>query len=134
MRAANENEIKEAVRERDGFRCTQCGMSNGRHILETGKKLEVHRLSPGTPYTFSGCVTLCRGCHASKPKSAPGSLPWGDIQVDKEVISVAKAAAALSGQHIYDWLSDQLNVAASTVVGRPPIVRKNFMRKRTSRR
>lgn len=71
------NEIKSAVRARDGFRCTQCGMSNEEHLQKTGRSLEVHRLTPGSPYTMEGCKTLCRRCHGSKPKRAKGTFDLG---------------------------------------------------------
>lgn len=56
-------QIKHAVRERDGFTCAQCGLSNDEHVAQTRKQLEVHRIIPGSVYTVEGCVTLCRTCH-----------------------------------------------------------------------
>jgi hypothetical protein len=64
--------VKAAVRERDGYRCTDCGMTNEEHRVQYGKSLDVHRLVPGSAYTPDGCVTLCRKCHASKPKRPAG--------------------------------------------------------------
>lgn len=64
-----EQQIKAAVRERDGYKCTECGMTNFEHILTTGRSLEAHRLVPGSKYTVEGCVTLCRKCHGPKDKS-----------------------------------------------------------------
>jgi hypothetical protein len=63
--------VKPAVRRRDGMRCTQCGMTNDQHMDKYGWSLEVHRLTPGSPYTVEGCVTLCRKCHGRIPKR-----PW----------------------------------------------------------
>lgn len=57
--------VKDAVRQRDGYRCVDCGKAR------EGRALDVHRLVPGSAYTLEGCVTVCRGCHRkrhSKPK------------------------------------------------------------------
>ena len=62
-------EIKALVRFRDGMRCTECGLSNEGSLERFGRSLDVHRLTPGNPYTVEGCVTLCRACHMPKPKS-----------------------------------------------------------------
>jgi hypothetical protein len=69
-----ELEIKAAVRERDGYRCRDCGMTAAQHVERFGKTLEVHRVVPGSPYTVDGCVTLCRPCHGPKPRSPRGAV------------------------------------------------------------
>lgn len=66
--------IKEAVRERDGYRCTGCGLTQSDHIARTGRRLEVHRLTPGGYYSIEGCVTLCKSCHGPQPRRKRGSV------------------------------------------------------------
>lgn len=64
--------IKQTVRERDGLRCTQCGMTTAEHFGVYGRALDVHRVVPGSLYSLEGCVTICRRCHGPKPKRKPG--------------------------------------------------------------
>jgi DNA-binding XRE family transcriptional regulator len=59
-------EIKAAVRERDGMRCTRCGMTNAIHLTRFGKSLHVHRIVPGSRYGLAECVTVCWHCHRQK--------------------------------------------------------------------
>lgn len=70
----SDNRIKHAVRARDGFRCTECGMTAEEHVALHGRNLEVHRIVPGSDYTPEGCVTLCRKCHGPKPRSLRNSV------------------------------------------------------------
>ena len=64
--------VKRLVRKRDGYRCTECGMTTQEHLERYDRLLDVHRIVPGSPYTVEGCVALCRGCHGNKPKCQPG--------------------------------------------------------------
>jgi hypothetical protein len=73
-----EFQIKAAVRKRDGMRCTDCGMTNDRHIQLLGSSLQVHRLKPSTEYSIEGCVTLCAWCHGPKPKFGQRFRVTGD--------------------------------------------------------
>lgn len=81
--------IKPAVRERDDFRCTVCGMTNDEHRRRYGRQLDVHRVTPGSAYAADEtCVTVCRACHGKKPGSGrPSKGPRAAIQ--------AKVASAL---------------------------------------
>jgi DNA-binding XRE family transcriptional regulator len=58
-------QIKQAVRERDGMACTQCGISNEEHKAKTGRAVHVHRVVQGSEYSTAPgvCVTICRNCH-----------------------------------------------------------------------
>src|SRR5262249_53490069 len=60
----SELKIKDSVRRRDGERCAKGGMDNYEDRMGYGKKLEVHRTTPGSAYTLVGCITVCRDCHA----------------------------------------------------------------------
>lgn len=58
--------IAEAIRERDGRRCTRCGMSEA----DNGRALDVHHILPvrtavqrGDPHRPSNLRSLCRACH-----------------------------------------------------------------------
>ncbi len=75
----DEIEVKSSVRERDGFRCVDCGMTNDQHLERFGRRLDVHRLEAGSKYAVDGCVTLCRPCHTKKPKQrGRAHLVFGD--------------------------------------------------------
>lgn len=63
--------VKERVRQRDGYRCTQCGMTEAEHRAKYGRTLDVHRVVPRSRYTVVGSVTLCRACHGPQPKAQP---------------------------------------------------------------
>jgi hypothetical protein len=58
-----EGSVKKAVRARDGYACTKCGMSNRKCQTTYGRSLHVHRIVPGSRYTVDGCTSLCRRCH-----------------------------------------------------------------------
>jgi hypothetical protein len=64
-------DLKDAVRARDGYRCTGCGLPNAEHIHLHGRALDVHRVIPRSTYTLDGCITVCRRCHGPLPKAGP---------------------------------------------------------------
>ncbi len=67
-RAATTGHIKSTVKERDGYRCQDCGISEEQHIRDRQNRgLEVHRVIPGSPYSVAGCITLCLACHDKRP-------------------------------------------------------------------
>lgn len=61
-------QVKQAVRERDGHVCTRCGMTADEHLERHGATLHVHRVEPGALYSVAGCVTLCTSCHGQEPR------------------------------------------------------------------
>lgn len=66
------NAVKAAARERDGYCCTGCGMTNAEHLKQKGVSLHVHRMKPGSVYTLDGCTTLCNRCHGQAIRRGPG--------------------------------------------------------------
>ncbi len=77
---------RRAVRERDGWQCQACGMTQEKHQDRHGAKLEVHHIRPAKEFSDpekrnnpGNLVTLCSGCH---PK-------WEGIPVRPEVIADA---------------------------------------------
>lgn len=67
-------QIKAIVRERDGMRCTKCGITNDQHFKNHHKSLHVHRTTPGSDYSTEPgvCVTLCFSCHGPEPRREHG--------------------------------------------------------------
>lgn len=68
--------VKMAARERDGYVCTRCGMTEAAHREKYGTALEVHRLQPGSLYTLAGCATMCRPCNAAGPRLPHGATDF----------------------------------------------------------
>jgi hypothetical protein len=60
----SDDDVKEAVRKRDGYKCPNCGCTQEDHLLLMEQQLQVHRVIPGSAYTMKGCLTLCQHCHA----------------------------------------------------------------------
>jgi hypothetical protein len=90
-------EVKALARHRDGYRCTSCGMSAVEHVRRYGKNLDVHRIVPGSKYSLSGCVTLCRKCHGPQPRRERGHrINSGDGEPVKLLMKLSR--------HVADWL------------------------------
>ena len=99
--------VKAAVRERDGYRCTKCGMTDEEHRHRYGQSLHVHRVEPGSVYTLEGCVTLCVPCHGPEPRR-PAS-------------GIKKAARGPGVTAVYFELPDDLLARLERLVGALPI-------------
>ncbi len=96
----NVTQIKAAVRERDGRRCVECGMSDVEHFSLYGNNLQVHRVVPGSEYSLApgACQTLCIPCHGPKPRSRFGVDSSGRVKrkIDPELLaSVLLLSAAI---------------------------------------
>jgi hypothetical protein len=95
--------IKQAIRERDGLRCSLCGLTNEEHLALHGTSLEVHRTVPGSLYTLDegACKTLCRRCHGPQPRRPRGAgqpdLAYGEpllaVRLPRDVYDRLQAAA-----------------------------------------
>lgn len=132
----SEAKVKAAVRTRDGLKCVRCGMTNDQHRRQYGGSLDVHRTNPGSEYSTEDgvCETLCKPCHNKEPKSPRGHLLvkaatfphplYAPAKIDVDVYLVARAAAAINGQRVYDWLSDLANIEGSKAISKPPLKRK----------
>lgn len=73
--APSESSVKADVRERDGYKCRDCGMTAEEHQNTYGRALNVHRLIPGIIYQAHSCITLCEECHRTKPRNT-GDAFW----------------------------------------------------------
>lgn len=88
--------VKALVRDRDGYCCTQCKLTNEQHILQTGRQFEVHRVQPGSDYAIDGCITLCKTCHGPQPKSLRGSgnnkyrLTQIPLSIYQQIVQIAR--------------------------------------------
>jgi hypothetical protein len=95
-------DVKKAVRQRDGNRCTECGLANDAHLARYSKSLEVHRLQPGSRYTLEGCVLLCIPCHGPKPRSKKGAYINGPDYPPRVVCHMPADLVALIRQEAKD--------------------------------
>lgn len=102
-----ESQIKALVRKRDGFKCVQCGMTSEESRAVYGKDLDVHRVTPGSPYAVDeSCVTICVRCHGPKPKSPRYSGKYVTAKIDARVYRLIKAVAAYRGRRASDLLHE----------------------------
>lgn len=104
-------QIKAAVRERDEYKCTECGMTNFEHVLETNRSLEVHRLVPGSKYSIDGCVTLCRKCHGPKPRTPKGLGNRLALYLETHVVLAVKMTAVKTRKRISELVNQILEKA-----------------------
>lgn len=75
-------EKREAVRERDGRQCVDCGMSGEHHRTRFGCRLHVHHIRPARDFDDpherndeDNLVTLCCECHLGKWEQLPYLRP-----------------------------------------------------------
>lgn len=83
---------REAVRERDGRMCHECGISGARNIAEFGRKLDVHHLvvpdsdtNPAVHNAQRNLVSLCIPCHH---KAEPEQTPSTAVATSMEVCEI----------------------------------------------
>lgn len=107
--------IKEQVRERDGYRCVECGMTQEMHVIKHGRVLDVHRTTPGSYYTLEGCETLCRPCHRLKPRRKRGQIEHVDVtpqnicvRIDSNLLKELKHFAKSRGETIKSVIEQAL--------------------------
>jgi hypothetical protein len=75
--------VKESVRERDGYRCRDCGMTEASCLEQANRVLDVHRIIPGGAYCLENCVALCCWCHRKKPNGIANAVFGEDISEDE---------------------------------------------------
>lgn len=86
-------ETKANIRDRDGYVCTKCGMTNEQHQDAYGCQLDVHRLVPGSLYSVEGCITVCKSCHGKLPrrKSGEADLAMPPSRANLKYLAVPRA-------------------------------------------
>jgi hypothetical protein len=129
-------QVKDAVRKRDGFRCTGCGMTNDEHLEKYDRCLDVHRAIPGSWYVVDWCVTLCKKCHGKRPRTLEQVVfdnaacevrgvttvhLFHHLPKDRRIVNALEAEAARRGMPWADVLSEALerwcdNVTADYVI------------------
>jgi hypothetical protein len=70
--------LKEKVRERCGWKCHVCNLSQEDQKARGGRALSVHRLVSDSEYEMDGCVALCNACHCrahAAAKQKRGVIP-----------------------------------------------------------
>jgi hypothetical protein len=84
------DERSSAIRERDGYECVVCGMSQSDHRDEFGSLLPVHHIVPyrnfdddSRAHADGNLITLCRVCHAdleqmTAPQQRQEIRGWAD--------------------------------------------------------
>ncbi len=103
-----EQQIKAAVRKRDGFRCTQCGITNEEHLELQGKQLEVHRFKRNGQYSVSDeCATLCRRCHAKRRNNSHGRTVVS-VKMDADLVKMSRLLVIIEGIDMVDLFADML--------------------------
>ena len=110
--------VKAAVRCRDGYRCTRCGMTHEEHVARYGKTLDVHRVVPGSVYTEPACVTLCRKCHGPQPR-CPRGCGWPPkliIDTEEDVRLAVKLAANKADVGLSELVNEILRKALAAEI------------------
>jgi hypothetical protein len=69
------------IKNRDGFRCTQCGRGRDKVTLQVHHLHYVDGLLPWQ-YASTDCVTLCKGCHAREHGVIPPQQGWILVSID----------------------------------------------------
>lgn len=107
-------EIKAKVRERDGYKCVDCGLTQDAHIAARGRRLHVHRVSSGSEYTTGGCVTVCLDCHAKRHSNAYTGIPVRmrcrrslllSLPISHELKDAIGEAAEEAGLAMNEWVA-----------------------------
>lgn len=57
---------KQQVKDRDGWKCVDCGMTEKEHKAYFMRGLHVHRKTPTLGYTVDNCDTVCDKCHKAR--------------------------------------------------------------------
>jgi hypothetical protein len=115
--------VKDAVRERDGFCCSQCGKTREQQFAEQGHDLEVHRVVPGSLYTLEGCVTLCHDCHVPQPRAPRGTNPPNPnpaVRIRIRLAEIAELRAERLAQDFTQYVNDALRMRLEAEGAWPP--------------
>jgi 5-methylcytosine-specific restriction endonuclease McrA len=97
---------KQAVRRRDGLRCTLCGKTQKAELKESGRSLSNHHLD-GNPANsvIDNLITLCAKCHSARVhKSGQGLLPEWKVRkmalLQKAILTVELSSDSPEAAHL----------------------------------
>lgn len=72
--------LKEAIRQRDGYKCQECGCTQ----LENGRQLDVHHIDYDKKHnTFDNLIALCHRCHMRTNGNKDNRNKWTKHFQDK---------------------------------------------------
>ena len=65
---------RQAIYERDGYCCLECGVTQAEHVSLYQCSLGIHQINPTGGYALDNGMTLCCVCHSQKAKAR--NPPW----------------------------------------------------------
>jgi 5-methylcytosine-specific restriction endonuclease McrA len=72
-------EIREKAKQRDGYTCVDCGITEEEHYMTVGQPLQVHHIVPYKEckkHELYNLITLCASCHCKADGNLVGGEQW----------------------------------------------------------
>jgi DNA-binding transcriptional ArsR family regulator len=123
---------REMVRERDGYECRACGLSNDKALLNYSAKLHVHHIIPAkiifdpeVRNSTSNLISLCPACHVRTERrdeylpegvDSPEGFGWVCDNVENQYKNVqGDHQNQFHANHVPSWYHVPVEVGGQTV-------------------